>query len=117
MADKFRRISNDLARLVERKQRQYGDSATRSEEILRVLYPSGVRPKDYPGLLLLVRVLDKLSRVAEGCQGDENPWRDIAGYAMLALAREEATDSAETFEEEAEPATSDAWYRPGDDIF
>lgn len=85
----FERIALDLAALVADKQRQYGDSAGRTGAILRVLYPDGVPPDAYDRALLVVRVLDKLSRLATNKTdlGGENPWRDIAGYALLAIEK------------------------------
>lgn len=80
--------AESLGELVMRKQLQYGDSVTRSGEILEILYPDGVRPDQYADVLLTVRVLDKLSRVSQRSQdgidlGGESPWRDIAGYGLL----------------------------------
>lgn len=85
----FERIALDLAALVADKQRQYGDSAGRTGAILRVLYPDGVPPDAYDRAILVVRVLDKLSRLATNKVdlGGESPWRDIAGYALLAIEK------------------------------
>ena len=82
-----------LGRLVESKQRQYGDSAGRAGQIMRVLYPEGVAPHQYDDALLVVRVLDKLSRIAQrGADGrdlgGESPWQDIAGYGLLGMAKD-----------------------------
>lgn len=86
-ASKYHEHARALADLVVEKQRQYGDSARRSGRILAVLYPDGVPVEKYRDVLLVVRVLDKLSRIAthEVDAGGEEPWRDIAGYALLAL--------------------------------
>ncbi len=78
----------DIGRLVDSKQEAYGDSVGKTGRILAVLYPTGVRPEQYDDALLIVRVLDKLSRVStrgsDGKdRGGESPWRDIAGYGML----------------------------------
>lgn len=83
----------ELGELVTSKQRQYGDSAGRAGAIMRVLYPSGVAVHQYDDALLVVRVLDKLSRIAQrGLDGrdlgGESPWRDIAGYGLLGAAME-----------------------------
>ena len=94
---RYRHVTDSLADLIETKQRAYGDSVGRSSQILRLLYArpdgGGIDLQALPDLLLVVRVLDKLSRLATaGGQPDpasESPWRDIAGYAILALARSE----------------------------
>lgn len=61
-----------------------------TSEILRQLYPEGIRPDQYDDLQILVRTLDKLKRIASRGpdgrdRGGENPWQDVAGYAVLAL--------------------------------
>ena len=83
-----------LGRLVESKQCQYGDSAGRAGQIMRVLYPEGIAPHRYDDALLVVRVLDKLSRIAQrGADGQdlggESPWQDIAGYGLLGQSKDE----------------------------
>ena len=83
-----------LGRLVDGKQRQYGDSAGRAGAIMAILYPNGIPPHAYDDALLVVRVLDKLSRIAQrGADGKdlggESPWSDIAGYGLLGAAMDE----------------------------
>lgn len=85
-----------LGVLVDSKQRQYGQSAQRSGGIMRILYPNGIRPDQYDDALLVVRVLDKLSRIAQrGTDGvdlgGESPWKDCGGYSLLGWAKDEST--------------------------
>jgi hypothetical protein len=70
------------------KNRKYGDAVRKTVEILRVLYPEGIRPDQYSDLLLLVRVQDKMVRIASYTperrkKDDESPWADIRGYGTL----------------------------------
>ena len=56
--------------------------------MLHELYPEGIRPDQYSDLLLLVRVLDKLIRIATYTPerreaDDESPWADVRGYGIL----------------------------------
>jgi len=95
----YRALAEQLGDLVESKQRQYGNSAGNSGDIMRVLYPIGIHPKQYRDALLVVRVLDKLNRIAQRGPdgrdlGGESPWRDIAGYGLLGLAADEKQESA-----------------------
>lgn len=86
----FARLGRELGELVEAKQRAYGDSYGRSGEVMRVLYPDGIRPEQYDDALAVVRVVDKLFRVATDRDAlGESPWRDIAGYGLLGAARAE----------------------------
>ena len=92
-APDYKRLGADLGSLVTSKQRQYGDSAGRSGAIMRVLYPAGIPPHAMDDALLVVRVIDKLSRIAQRGPdgkdlGGESPWRDIAGYGLLGAAKD-----------------------------
>ena len=87
---RYRDIAATVADLVIRKQQQYGDSFATAPKILALLYPDGVRVEQYDALLAVVRILDKLKRIATAKQGDgEDPWNDICGYSLLMLAQRE----------------------------
>ena len=80
------RLGKAVGELITEKQQAYGDSFHKSGEVLKILYPRGVKPEDYTDLLAITRVLDKLFRIAtDPTYGAESPWRDICGYAMLRL--------------------------------
>jgi len=83
---KYEERGAELGRLVDKKNRAYGDSFKKCAAYLLLLYPNGVRPDQYRDLLGLVRDFDKNMRIAT--QRDamgENPWQDKAGYALLML--------------------------------
>lgn len=80
-------IAKDIGFLVEQKQEAYGDSFSKSEEIIKVLYPNGVKPENYRDLLTITRIIDKLFRIATRKDAfGESPYCDIAGYALLGIA-------------------------------
>lgn len=73
-----------IGELVERKNAAYGDSITRTGELLRILYPEGLRPEQYDDLALQVRIFDKQMRIATDRDAlGESPYEDIAGYGIL----------------------------------
>jgi hypothetical protein len=81
---KYEEIGGEIGRLVDKKQMAYGRSFDRSGEIFRILYPHGIRPEQYDDLLGMVRIIDKLFRIATARDAlGESPWTDIAGYALL----------------------------------
>lgn len=89
--DGFELLGKELGMLVDRKQEAYGDSIARSKQILGVLYPDGISTDQYADVLLVVRILDKLSRIAtEKNAFGESPFRDIAGYGLLGVRESEA---------------------------
>jgi len=70
------------------KNRKYGDAVRKTLGMLNELYPEGIRPDQYSDLLLLVRVMDKLIRIATYTPerreaDDESPWADVRGYGIL----------------------------------
>lgn len=83
VASRYIKKAVELGKLVETKQEQYGDSWGKAGRILEILYPDGVRPDQYHTFLGIVRVLDKICRLAAGNKGDENAWEDLAGYGLL----------------------------------
>ena len=83
-------IAAEVAATVERKQAAYGDSFGKSGAVMAILYPAGVPVEQLDDALTIVRVLDKLFRIATDRDAlGESPWRDIAGYALLAVRRVE----------------------------
>ena len=46
----------EIGQLVSEKQEAYGDSFSKSEEIIKILYPSGVTPENYRDLLTITRI-------------------------------------------------------------
>lgn len=87
---KYRDIGAEIGALVETKQAAYGDSFSKAGAILRILYPDGVPLEKLDDALTIVRILDKLFRIATDRDAlGESPWRDIAGYALLSVARVE----------------------------
>lgn len=80
---KYEEKGREIGKLVDEKQKQYGDSWGKAAAILRTLYPDGIRPEQYHDVLGVARVIDKLSRIANGNQGEENAWQDIGGYGLL----------------------------------
>lgn len=83
-------IALEIAATVEKKQAAYGDAFGKSGEVLRIFYPDGIPPEKMGDALTVVRVVDKLFRVATDRDAlGESPWRDIAGYALLAIQRAE----------------------------
>jgi hypothetical protein len=78
---KYRLIGESIGKLVDEKNRAYGDSFNKSADFLKILYPNGVQPNQYGDMLGVVRIFDKLMRIATDKEGlGENPFRDIAGY-------------------------------------
>ena len=80
----YKEEGQKIGKLVDEKNHAYGDSFSLSGGILKVLYPKGVKVDQYNNMLAVIRVIDKIFRIATDRNAlDEDPWVDIAGYAIL----------------------------------
>lgn len=89
----FKKLGKQIGLLVQSKQEQYGDSVGKTGAILEALYPRGIRPDQYADLLLIVRMLDKVARLANRGpdgkdRGGESPYSDLAGYSLLGIRKD-----------------------------
>ena len=88
----FNEIAAVLGRLVTEKNKAYGNSFFDSITFLKILYPNGVTPDQYGDLLFIIRIFDKLKRIATNKGAfEENPYQDIAGYGLLGIKNYEDT--------------------------
>ena len=83
-------IASELAALVAEKNAAYGDSFADTPKFLELLYPDGIRPAQFEDALALVRVFDKMKRIATKKDAfGENPWHDVGGYSLVSLTTAE----------------------------
>ena len=101
----YAKLGAEIGALVQAKQIAYGDSFSKSGAVMRIFYPNGISPRQMDNALTIVRVIDKIFRVASAPEsGDpmgESPWRDICGYSQLATAREEEERALQAAEAKA----------------
>ena len=84
MTRPYARMGRKIGELVEEKQAAYGDSFGKAGAVMRQLYPDGIRPEQYDDMLCIIRIVDKLFRIATDKDAlGESPYRDIAGYGLL----------------------------------
>jgi len=82
----FETLGTEVGSLVDEKNAAYGNSFSESHKILSVLYPDGIKPDQYTDALAIIRVIDKLFRIANKKNAfGESPWQDIAGYSLLGI--------------------------------
>lgn len=80
----FVEIATEIGELVTEKNLAYGSSFARAGEFLALLYPAGLRPEQYGDALLLVRMFDKMMRIATDRDAlGESPFLDLSGYGIL----------------------------------
>lgn len=78
-------IGRELGALCDAKHAAYGMSVgKKSAAFLSLLYPDGIKPENYADVGVLVRMFDKMMRIATSKNAfGENPYKDLAGYAIL----------------------------------
>jgi hypothetical protein len=90
----------DIGNMTDEKNAAYGDSVARSQEILRILYPNGVKTEQYRDMQLVTRIIDKLFRIATDKPAfGESPFKDIAGYAVLGYVQDKETPIGQKVQE------------------
>lgn len=90
----YSQIGTEIGHLVEQKQKAYGDSITKTFDLVKV-FLRDYRNKDgtytipeslLRHLLLQVRIIDKQNRIFSNPDGDlmeENCYSDITGYGII----------------------------------
>jgi len=85
----YERAGRDIGRLVSSKQEAYGDSFGQSYKVLEVLYPNGITVEQYPDMLTIARIIDKMFRIANKKDAfGESPYGDITGYGLLGYVKD-----------------------------
>lgn len=91
---RFERIAAEVGALVTEKNLAYGDSFVQSGKVMALLYPDGIAVEQMRDALGVVRVVDKLFRIATRKKAfGESPWRDVAGYGIVATAADEVDEA------------------------
>lgn len=81
---KFEKFASEIGKVVDEKNKAYGNSFSEAGEFLKILYPNGIPLESYNNALTLTRIFDKLKRIATNNDPfGEDPFFDIAGYAIL----------------------------------
>ena len=85
----FKEIGTEIGALVDEKNSAYGNSFAVSGEFLKLLYPNGITPEQFTDALLLVRMFDKMMRIANKKNAfGESPYGDLAGYSILGISKD-----------------------------
>lgn len=95
MASIYETLTANLGRMLTEKQAAYGCAFDKAGAVLAILYPHGIPPAKLTDALAVVRIVDKLFRVAAGVPAGEDPFGDISGYGVLASAARKAVVSNE----------------------
>jgi hypothetical protein len=81
--------AESIGKLVTEKNKAYGNSFEDAEKFLQLLFPNGIPVESYSDMLCIVRIFDKLKRIATNKDAfGESPYNDIMGYAILGLVKD-----------------------------
>src|SRR2546425_156935 len=79
----FAAIGAEIGQLVEKKNKAYGNAFVRTADMMRVVFPDGIKPEQYLDAGIFFRMFDKIFRiVTEPDAFGESPYKDIAGYGI-----------------------------------
>jgi len=82
----FEGIALELSSMLEDKNRKYGDSYAKMAHVLPLFFPNGVPADKLLDAIFILRIVDKLMRIASNQPDeDEDPIKDVAGYAILRM--------------------------------
>jgi hypothetical protein len=99
----YEELGKKVGALVDKKQEAYGNSFGRAGNVLWELYPEGIKPNQYDDALAIVRIIDKLFRIANKKDAfGEDPYSDIVGYSLLGM-------NMNLKKKEEEPKTTEKW--------
>jgi len=91
---KFEKLGQELGKLVDSKNQAYGNAFSKCGDFLSLLYPKGIQPSQYTDALLVVRIFDKMMRIANNKDAfSESPYNDIAGYGLLGVSKDTDKDT------------------------
>jgi len=77
-------MGRSLGATVAKKNAAYGDSVRKALKVVQTLYPDGITYDQIPAAVFTIRIVDKLSRIANDPEfGGEDPALDIGGYSLL----------------------------------
>lgn len=86
---KYTALGISVGSLVDEKNKAYGNSFANASKFLQILYPNGIPIEAYTDVLCIVRIFDKLMRIANNKDyNGESPYGDLAGYALLGLQKD-----------------------------
>ena len=86
----YKKKAKRIGKLVESKNAAYGNSFEVSGDILRILWPNGIPVGSYTDVACVVRIVDKLKRIATNKDfNGESPYLDISGYGILGAVKDD----------------------------
>jgi len=90
--NKYEELGKEIGTLVGEKNAAYGDSFNLCGKFLEILYPDGIPVSAYTDALCLVRIFDKLKRIATDKDAfGEKPKMDLLGLVILMIKMDSPT--------------------------
>lgn len=81
--DKYKKLGEKIGSLVDEKNQAYSNSYNETGQILKLLYPNGIMTENYKDMIVLIRMIDKMKRLATSKEAfKENPYKDLIGLTI-----------------------------------
>lgn len=89
----YKKLGEEIGNVVDEKNSAYGNSFKQCQEFLTLLYPNGVPVRSYRDMIIIIRMIDKMKRLAEKPKAfSEDPYRDMAGLAIRLFLNQKETN-------------------------
>lgn len=90
----YEKMAQEVGALVNNKNAAYGNSFHQAGDFLKLLYPNGIPVEAYTNMLCIVRIFDKLKRIATDRDAlGENPFADLVGYGLLGMSLKKSLET------------------------
>lgn len=86
----IKKLFEEIENVFVEKQSKYGQVDVKIKNMLKELYPNGVKPEQYNEFMNVLKMLEKISRLTNeniDIKGKSDALVDLAGYAMLGVKK------------------------------
>jgi len=86
----IKELFKEIEDIILDKRKKYGPVDIKISKTLTELYPSGVQPETYQEFILVVHMLEKLSRLTNTNitkEAKNDAYVDLAGYSILGVVK------------------------------
>ena len=84
MEENFENIAKQVVDAVQRGNKETGNCITETTKVIRILFPNGIPSGKEQDEAIIVRILDKMFRIANAQGNTSAIWQELTAYALNA---------------------------------
>lgn len=85
MEANFENVAKQIVDSVKAAERETGNCFTKSTEVIRILFPAGIPPGKEQEVASMLRIIDKMFRIANNPGSTATEWQVLSAYALNAV--------------------------------